>query len=104
MNQFGETIRQARLKKSLLLRDVANYIGADLTMLSKMERGERGAKKEFLNKFCEILGLDYKELHTLWLADRIYNLVEGEENALESMKVAEEEVTYQTQKKKTDKA
>lgn len=99
MSTFGQKLREKREKMSLLLREVAAQIEIDAAMLSKIERGKRKAKKGHLVGLSKVLVLDYKELHALWLADQVYNLVENEENAIEILKVAESKVSYNREKK-----
>jgi transcriptional regulator with XRE-family HTH domain len=66
----------------------------DTAQLSKIERGERQAKKETVLKIAVILKVKDDELLTLWLADQIYDVVKNEKNALKAMMVAEEKVEY----------
>jgi transcriptional regulator with XRE-family HTH domain len=66
----------------------------DTAQLSKIERGERQAKKETVLKIAVILKVKDDELLTLWLADQIYDVVKDEKNALKAMMVAEEKVEY----------
>lgn len=80
-NQFGEYIRQLRKDKNLLLKDVSAYLSMDIPMLSKIETGERKAKKSQIALFAEILNVDYRELITLWIADQIYAVIKDEEMA-----------------------
>jgi transcriptional regulator with XRE-family HTH domain len=93
-SQFGNRIRNLREKQNLLLRQVASLLEMDTAQLSKIERGERQAKKEAVLKIATILKVEEKELKTLWLADQIYDVVKDEENALQAMIVAEEKVEY----------
>jgi len=94
MNKFGEIIRQRREEKELLLRHVAAQLDIDTAMLSKVERGERNAKREHVVMLSKILDININELLTLWLADRVYDVLHEEENALEAMKVAEVKILY----------
>ncbi len=48
MNKFGELLRSRRETKQLLLRHVAAELDIDTAMLSKIERGEKIAKHEFI--------------------------------------------------------
>ncbi len=87
-NQFGERIKQLREAKHLLQRQVASMLEIDTPMLSKIERGDRKAKKEQVFHFADIYKVDREELLTLWLADQIYNVVKDEkvaDNALKSV-------------------
>ena len=45
-NSIGEILRKRREEKGLLLRQVAALLDVDTAILSKIERGERKAKKE----------------------------------------------------------
>jgi transcriptional regulator with XRE-family HTH domain len=91
MNKFGEIIRQRREEKELLLRHVAAQLDIDTALLSKVERGDRNLKREHVVLISEILDIDTNELLTLWLADRVYQVIEDEEeNALRAIKIAEE--------------
>jgi len=53
-NQFGERIKHLRESQNLLQRQVASLLEIDTPMLSKMERGERKAKKEQVIHFAKI--------------------------------------------------
>ena len=92
--KFGYRIRTEREKQKLLLREVSALLSIDTALLSKLERGDRNAKKEFVFKIADILKIDKKELHTLWLADQVYNVVKNDENAMDAIVVAEESVKY----------
>jgi transcriptional regulator with XRE-family HTH domain len=78
MNNFGECVREKREAKGLYLRQLAAEIEMDTTQLSKIERGERLARKEHIKIFADLLDLSEKTLLTFWLADQIYNLVKEE--------------------------
>ena len=99
-NQFGERIKQLREHNRLLQRQVASQLDMDTPMLSKIERGERKAKKEQVAHFARLLRTSGDELLTLWLADQLMEVVEGEALALKAIQVAEEEVKYYTKKKR----
>lgn len=69
-----------------MLRQVAPLLEIDTPLLSKIERGERTAKKEMVNKLADILKTDKGELLTLWLADQVYDVVKDEDVANEAIK------------------
>lgn len=97
-SQFGNKIRILREEKKLLLRQLAPLLDMDTAQLSKIERGERNAKKETVLKLAEVLKVTQDELVTLWLADQIYDVVKDENTALKAMMVAEESVKYSIKK------
>lgn len=94
-NQFGSKIKELREATGLLQRQVASQLEIDTPMLSKIERGERKAKKEQVIQFAKLYNADNSELLTLWLADQLYNVVEGEDLALKAIHKAEEEIKFQ---------
>ncbi|OPC52570.1 helix-turn-helix domain-containing protein [Elizabethkingia bruuniana] len=93
-SKFGHKIRSLRGKQKLLLRELAPLLEMDTAQLSKIERGERQAKKETVLKIAKILNVNSDELVTLWLADQICEVVKDEKNALLAMMVAEDSVKY----------
>jgi len=97
--QFGERIKELRESKELLQRQLAAKLEIDTPMFSKIERGERKAKKEQVIQLANLLNADKDELLTIWLSEQVYDLVKDEENALRALKVAEEQVEYQKRTK-----
>ena len=85
-NQFGERLRQLREHNNLLQRQVASLLEIDTPMLSKIERGERKAKKEQVIQLAQIMKVSNDELLTLWLADQLQDVIEGEALADEALK------------------
>jgi len=51
-------------------------------MLSKIERGERTAKRDHVDGLIEILKLDNQNAKTLWLADQLYAMISEEDEAI----------------------
>ena len=94
MNKFGDLIKAKREEQEMLQRHLAAQLDIDTAQLSKMERGERTARKEHVTMLIEILKLDKENALSLWLADQVYTLVADEEQALNALKVAEQEVKY----------
>ena len=92
MNQFGEHIKQIRERKGLLQRQVADHLEIDAPMLSKIERGERIAKRKQVKALCEILNISEDAVLPLWLADRVLNIIKGEEFALKTIKIVEKQI------------
>ncbi len=89
---FGEHIKQLREQNQLLQRKLANELDMDTAMLSKIERGERRAKREHIPLLATLLQTNEKELFTIWMADQVYNLIKEENNASEILQVAEKEI------------
>lgn len=91
-NQFGTRIKQLREANYLFQREIASAINTDTPMLSKIERGERKAKKGQVPLFEKILKVKKHELLTLWLADQVLELVSDEPVALKAIYLAQREI------------
>ncbi len=52
---FGETVRDLRENKGLLLRQVAAFIEIDTAFLSKMERNEKKVSRQQVQKLARAL-------------------------------------------------
>ena len=86
---FGEKIKELRENKGLLQRQLAANLEIDTPMFSKIERGERKAKREQVVLLSKLLNFEEDELLTIWLADQVYDLVAKENNAIKALKLAE---------------
>lgn len=86
MAQFGDRIRYLRIRQKMLLRHLASKMDMDASIISKIERGDRVIKKEQIGLLAEILEADKDELLTLWLADQVYDVIQGEDMADEALK------------------
>ena len=90
--QFGNRIKELRSQQHLLQRQVAALLEMDTPLYSKIERGERIAKKEVVEKLAEILKADKGEFITLWLSDQLYNVVKDEEMALKAISATQNKI------------
>lgn len=88
---FAEKIRQLREDSGQLQRKVAAALDVDAGLYSKIERGERPAKREQVIAIASIFNADEKELLTLWLADQIKEITDQEkeiaDEAIELVKI-----------------
>ncbi len=94
MNEFGDLIRTKREEQEMLLRHLSAKLDIDTAQMSKIERGERTAKREHVQQLIKIFKLNEAETTALWLADQVYAVVAEENEALKALIVAEEEVKY----------
>lgn len=99
MSRLGETIRKLREEKKLPLRTVAAFLDTDQAILSKIERGQRNARRDQVLKLAEFFNIKESDLLVSWLSDKLVNEVSDEEVALKALQVAEEKITYEIQPK-----
>ena len=85
---FADKIRQLREEKQLLQRQLASALEIDTPMYSKIERGDRPAKREQVVIIAKILSTDENELISLWLADKIIGVIVKEKTADKALEIA----------------
>jgi transcriptional regulator with XRE-family HTH domain len=92
MNKLGNKLRELREAQGLLLRQVAAQLETDTAHISKLERGERRAKREQVVQIAALLNASSEELLTFWLADQVYELVKNEEMAKQAINIVNSEL------------
>ena len=75
---LGKRIRELRNKNGVLQRQLASLLEIDTPMLSKIERGDRRAKRAQIVRLANYFQIDEKELLTVWVADKILEAVADE--------------------------
>lgn len=97
---FAERIKAARDSLQLSQKEVAKAIGVDVPMYSRIERGQRPAKREAIPALSKLLGFDESELLKLWLAEKVYNYVVDEEDAESVLSIVAESIVEYKNKTK----
>ena len=77
---FGRKIKELREERGLVQRQLSAALEIDTPMYSKIERGERKAKRSQIPIMAQMFEIDEKELLTIWLADKVLDTVEVEED------------------------
>ncbi len=73
---FGKKIKELREERGLLQRQLSAALEIDTPMYSKIERGERKAKRSQIPIMAQLFEVEEKELLTIWLADKVLDTVE----------------------------
>jgi transcriptional regulator with XRE-family HTH domain len=90
---LGQKIKELRLENGVLQRQLASLLEIDTPMFSKIERGDRRAKRTQVIQIANYFNVDEKELLTLWLADKVLDAVEDEEELKsEAIKLAQSSI------------
>ncbi len=88
MKKLGNELRRIRESKNILLRQVAYVLDIDTALMSKIERGERNIQREQVKKIAAFYKISDEELLTLWVHDKVLNVVENEPFAVKGMQKA----------------
>lgn len=91
---FGEIIRKLREGSGMPLRKVASQLDIDPSTLGKIERNERTANKEMIEKFAEIFSISSRQLLVSYLSDKVAYEIMEEDCTKDILKVAEEKIKY----------
>lgn len=91
---LGQKIKELRLENGVLQRQLASLLEIDTPMFSKIERGDRRAKRTQVIQIANYFNVDVKELLTLWVADKVLDAVTGEEELkIDAIRVALSSIT-----------
>ena len=90
---LGKRIKELREEKGMVQRQLAAALEIDSPMYSKIERGERRAKREQVIKLAELFQINENELITLWLAGQVYELIKNEETAMKALQFVEQNLS-----------
>lgn len=71
MNDFGSYIQKLRLNKGFPQKVVAEKLGIDISLLSKIEHGERQVQGHMLKSIAYLFDLDFKKIQIEFLNSRI---------------------------------
>lgn len=90
---LGKKIKELRDENGVLQRQLAALLEIDTPMFSKIERGDRRAKRMQVIQLANYFHVDEKELLTLWVADKVLDAVENEDELKQAaIKVAQKEI------------
>ena len=97
---FGETVKKLREEQNLPLREVAETLKIDTSMLGKIEKNNRKPTKQLIEKFAKYFKVSDKDLMIAFLSDSVaYQIMDEEDLSREVFKVAEQKVKYLKTKK-----
>lgn len=71
--EFGKYIQQLRKENNFTLKVVAEKLDIDVSMLCKIEHGERQVNSIVLKRLAKIFNLDFRELQINFLEQKIHN-------------------------------
>jgi Fic family protein len=94
MNKLAHILKEARLAKKLSGVAVTKITGIDASLINKIESGVRLPTKPQMISLAKAYKIPVKSLQIEWLSAKIYKELEGEDYALEALKVAEALLEY----------
>lgn len=98
MKVLAQVLQNARNTQELVVRQLAQLTGIDAAMISRFEKGQRVPSEDKLKALSEVLHISFDELRKIWLAEKVYRLIENEDEAIEVLSLAESRVAYLSSK------
>lgn len=90
--KFGEIIKNARENQQIPQKTIAAALNIDTPMYSRIERGERPARREQVITIAKHLHINPEELIRVWMADRVFQLIKEEDDISGILNSVAEEV------------
>lgn len=69
--EIGSYLQNLRKERKMSLREVADHVGIDISMLSKIEHGERQLQSHMIASIADLFEIDYKSIQMQFLNQRI---------------------------------
>lgn len=69
--EIGSYLQNLRKERKMSLREVADHVGIDISMLSKIEHGERQLQAHMIRPIAELFNLKFRELQIQFLNQKI---------------------------------
>jgi Fic family protein/DNA-binding XRE family transcriptional regulator len=86
-------IKSSRISKGVKSRELAQLMGVDQAIVSKIENGTRFPTKDQLLKIIEILEIPKEEIFPLWLKEKILLELKYEPYAQQALSLVQEEIS-----------
>ncbi|MFA7272571.1 MAG: Fic family protein [Crocinitomicaceae bacterium] len=85
-------LKNARIQKGLLIRELAQLLGVDQALVSKFESGNRLPTRNQIKNLAKHLDISMDELQVLWLKEKILAEVGNDYLATKALQMVQEEI------------
>jgi transcriptional regulator with XRE-family HTH domain len=69
--EIGSYLQNLRKERKMSLREVADHVGIDISMLSKIEHGERQLQSHMIAPIADLFEIDYKDIQIEFINQKI---------------------------------
>lgn len=70
-SEIGSYLQHLRKERKMSLREVAEHVGIDISMLSKIEHGERQLQSHMIAPIADFFEIDYKSIQIQFINQKI---------------------------------
>ena len=96
---LGAKLKELREMNGYVQRQIAAELQVDTAYISKVENEEKPLSKIYISKLADFYKISDKELSKMWLADKIYELIINEDNAIDILNFVKNQFDYKSIKK-----
>ena len=86
---LGARIKKLREEKGIVQRQVASRLEVDSAYVSKMENDDKPVSRSYIQKLSELFETTTEELETLWLSDKIMEIIQNEPLAMDCLNLTQ---------------
>ena len=90
---LGKTLKALREAKQLTLKEAADMLAVDLSMLARIEKGQRSVSEGLFSRLAALFGVEERHLRILSLADTVYREVYSHDFAADALKLVQKRIT-----------
>jgi len=69
--EIGSYLQNLRKERKMPLREVADHVGIDISMLSKIEHGERQLQSHMIAPIADLFEIDFKTIQIQFINQKI---------------------------------
>jgi len=69
--EIGVYLHGLRKERKLTLKEVSEYLGIDVSTLSKIENGERQLQSHMIAPIADVFEIDFKSIQVLYINQKI---------------------------------
>lgn len=96
--QFGEFLKELRIKKGLTLTQLGAKLGLDSGALSKIENNKRKLDEKVLPKIAKVFNLNLNEIKDEFISEQIAQQIYQNNCSTNVLNLAEQKIKYIKQK------
>lgn len=89
---LGKTLKALREAKQLTLKEAADLLTVDLSMLARIEKGQRSVSEGLFSRLSALFEVEERQLRMLSLADAVYKEVCSHEFAADALRLVQERI------------
>ncbi|MCK8491770.1 helix-turn-helix domain-containing protein [Spirosoma sp. RP8] len=89
---LGGELKALREARALTLKEAAEKLDMDFSMLARIEKGQRTVSEAMFSRFADLFSIEEKRLRTLALVDKVYRDVRHYEYAADALQIVRQKI------------